>query len=115
VEISDLRVAGPGVVVVGRVGFGRRVVAGHAGGGRDLEEAIRRSRAGLRDTLDQSPYVLGSVALGLLVERYGMSAVRALLQRLGEGRSFQEAFQDTFRTGPASFEQTVRDFVTRGY
>ena len=79
------------------------------------EEAIRRSRAGYRDTLDQSPYVLGSVALGLLVERYGMSAVRALLQRLGEGRSFQEAFQDTFRTGPASFEQTVRDFVTRGY
>jgi hypothetical protein len=53
--------------------------------------------------------------MGLLVERYGMSAVRALLQRLGEGRSFQEAFQDTFRTGPAGFEQTVRDFVTRGY
>jgi tetratricopeptide (TPR) repeat protein len=82
---------------------------------RFKEEAIRRARIGESDTLDGSPYVLGSVALGLLIERHGMDAVRTLLQRLGEGSPFQEAFQDTFRTGLASFEQAVRDFVTRGY
>ena len=79
------------------------------------EEASRRGRAGRPDTLEGSPYVLGSVAVGWLVDRYGMSSIRTLLQRLGEGRSFQAAFQETFRMEPASFEQTIRDFVARGY
>jgi tetratricopeptide (TPR) repeat protein len=79
------------------------------------EEASRRARAGQRDTLEGSPYVLGSVAMGVLIDRYGMSSVRAFLQRMGEGRSFPEAFQETFRMGSASIEPTVRDFVTRGY
>jgi hypothetical protein len=49
------------------------------------------------------------------VDRYGMSTMRLLLQRLGEGKAFAEAFQETFRTDLAGFEQTVRDVVTRGY
>jgi hypothetical protein len=53
--------------------------------------------------------------MGMLIDRYGMSSVRAFLQRMGEGQSFPEAFQETFRMGSASIEPTVRDFVTRGY
>ena len=78
-------------------------------------EAVRRERAGRRETLNASPYVLGSVAVGFLIERYGMSAIRTLLTRLGAGRPFHEAFQETFQTDLASFERTVRDIVTRGY
>ena len=79
------------------------------------ELAIRRSRAGQHDTLTSQPYMLGSVAVGLLVERYGLSRVRAVLQRLGDGQSFQAAFQETFRMELASLDQAVRDFVARGY
>jgi tetratricopeptide (TPR) repeat protein len=79
------------------------------------DEAQRRGRAGGLDTIEKSPYVMGSVAVEYLVDRYGMSTMRLLLQRLGEGKAFAEAFQETFRTDLAGFEQTVRDVVTRGY
>jgi tetratricopeptide (TPR) repeat protein len=79
------------------------------------QEALRRARAGESDSLQNSPYVLGSVAIEHLVDRYGMATMRLLLQRLGDGRPFPQAFQETFRTDLAVFEQTVRDVVTRGY
>jgi hypothetical protein len=58
---------------------------------------------------------MGSVAIEHLVDRYGMGTIRVLLQRLGEGTPFPQAFQQTFRTDLASFEQTVQDVATRGY
>ena len=58
---------------------------------------------------------MGSVATEHLVDRYGMATMRLLLQRLGEGKAFPQAFQETFQTDLASFERTVRDIVTRGY
>ncbi len=79
------------------------------------EEARRRARAGQLESLQGSPYVMGSVAVEYLVERYGMATVRLLLQRLGEGKAFPQAFQETFQTDLATFEQTVGDVVTRGY
>jgi hypothetical protein len=44
-----------------------------------------------------------------------MATMRLLLQRLGEGEEFPQAFQETFRMDLATFEQAVRDVVTRGY
>ncbi len=79
------------------------------------EEALQRARAGARDSLVSSPYVMGSVAIEHLVDRYGMAAIRLFLQRLGEGTSFPQAFQETFQTDPGAFERTVHDVVTRGY
>ena len=79
------------------------------------EEARRRARASQLESLQSSPYVMGSVATEHLVDRYGMATIRLLLQRLGEGKPFPQAFQETFRTDLATFEQTVRDVVTRGY
>ena len=62
------------------------------------DEVIRRNLSGLRPrwgrqllragALDQSPYSLGSVAIGYLVERCGMTAIQQLLRRMGEGRAF---------------------------
>ena len=79
------------------------------------EEARRRARARQLESLHSSPYVMGSVAVEHLVERYGMATMRLLLQRLGEGKAFAQAFQETFQTDPMSFEQTLREVVTRGY
>jgi len=79
------------------------------------DEAHRRARASQLESLQSSPYVMGSVAIEHLVDRYGMSTMRLLLQRLGEGKAFPQAFQETFQTDLATFEQTVRDVVTRGY
>jgi tetratricopeptide (TPR) repeat protein len=79
------------------------------------DEAMRRARAGEVESLQRSPYVMGSVAVEHLVERYGMATMRLLLRRLGEGKPFAQAFQETFQTDLASFEQTVRDVATRGY
>ena len=79
------------------------------------EEARRRARAGQLESLQSSPYVMGSVAVEYLIDRYGMATMRLLLQRLGEGKEFAQAFQETFRTDLATFERTVRDVVTRGY
>jgi Flp pilus assembly protein TadD len=79
------------------------------------DEAVRRARAGDLESIDRSPYVMGSVAVEYLVDRYGMATMRLLLHRLGEGKPFAQAFRETFQTDLASFEQTVRDVVTRGY
>ncbi|HXI01909.1 MAG TPA: hypothetical protein VNI57_01925, partial [Candidatus Saccharimonadales bacterium] len=78
-------------------------------------EARRRARAGQLESLPDSPYVMGSVAVEYLIDRYGMATIRLLLQRLGEGRPFASAFEETFRTDLAAFERTVGDVVTRGY
>lgn len=79
------------------------------------QEAIRRARAGIVPTLDQSPYVHGSVAIGYLVDRYGMSGIRELLRRMGDGRPFDQAFQETFRMDVAALQQNLRDLLVRGY
>jgi hypothetical protein len=79
------------------------------------EEARRRARGSQLESLQASPYVMGSVAVEYLIDRYGMATMRLLLQRLGDGKEFPHAFQETFRTDLAAFERTVRDVVTRGY
>jgi len=79
------------------------------------DEAQRRGRAGRFETLEKSPYLMGSVAIEYLIERYGMATIRLLLQRLWEGAPFAEAFQGTFQTDLATFERAVGDFVSRGY
>jgi tetratricopeptide (TPR) repeat protein len=79
------------------------------------EEARRRAQAGTLGSLESSPYVMGSVAIEHLVDRYGMATMRLLLQRLGEGMPFPQAFQQMFRMDLASFERTVQDVATRGY
>jgi tetratricopeptide (TPR) repeat protein len=79
------------------------------------EEARRRALASRLESLQSAPYVMGSVAVEYLIDRYGMATMRLLLQRLGDGKEFPQAFQETFGTGLATFEQTVRDVVTRGY
>jgi tetratricopeptide (TPR) repeat protein len=78
-------------------------------------EAIRQARAGSVPSLGGSPYELGSVAIGYLIERYGITAIQQLLRRLGEGRGFPQAFQETFRMDVASFEHTLRDVLVRGH
>jgi len=82
---------------------------------RYRDEAHRLGRSGRLESLERSPYIMGSVAVEYLLDRYGMSTMRLLLQRLGEGKPFAEAFQETYRTDLAGFERTVRDVVTRGY
>jgi hypothetical protein len=79
------------------------------------EEALRGARAGRSETLDRSPYVMGSVAVEYLLDRYGMATMRLLLQRLGDGTPFPQAFQETFRMDLAALERTLQDVVTRGY
>jgi tetratricopeptide (TPR) repeat protein len=79
------------------------------------EEALRGARAGQSETLDRSPYVMGSVAVEYLLDRYGMATMRLLLQRLGDGTPFPQAFQETFRMDLAALERTLQDVVTRGY
>ena len=66
-------------------------------------------------TLDASPYTLGSVAIGYLVERSGMTGVQQLLRRMGEGRVFAQAFQETYQMDVATLQQNVRDLLVRGY
>jgi hypothetical protein len=58
---------------------------------------------------------MGSVAIEYLIERYGMATIQLLLQRLGEGAPFADAFQRTFQTDLATLERAVGDFVSRGY
>ena len=79
------------------------------------QEAIRQAQAGSQPSLDGSPYVLGSVAVEHLIDRYGLATMQLLLRRLGQGQPFPEAFQETYRMDLAMLEQTVRDLVTRGY
>jgi len=79
------------------------------------QEAIRRARVGDVPTLDQSPYTLGSVAIGYLVERYGMTGIQQLLRRMGEGQPFTQVFQETFQMDVATWQQNLRDLLVRGY
>jgi Flp pilus assembly protein TadD len=79
------------------------------------QEAIRQAQAGVVPPVDASPYTHGSVAVEYLIERYGMANLRRLLQRLGEGRSFAQAFQETYQRDLATFQQEIRDLLVRGY
>jgi len=79
------------------------------------QEAIRQARAGLMPSLDASPYVQGSAAVEYLVDRHGMSRVRQLLQRLGMGLRFPEAFLEVFQTDLTTFQQDFRNLLVRGY
>jgi tetratricopeptide (TPR) repeat protein len=79
------------------------------------QEAIRRAQAGMVSALEASPYTQGSVAMGYLMERYGMSAIQQMLRRMGEGRPFAEAFRETFRMEVAALEQSLREVLLRGY
>lgn len=81
----------------------------------DFEQAaIRRARSGDVPTLEESPYTQGSVAIGYLVDRYGMSGIQQLLRWMGEGRPFAQAFQETFRMDVATLQQNLRDLLVRG-
>jgi hypothetical protein len=79
------------------------------------QEALRRARSGVVPTLDQSPYMHGSVAIGYLIERNGASAIQQMLRRMGEGRPFGQAFQETFQMDVATFQKNLRDLLVRGY
>ena len=79
------------------------------------QEAIRQARAGVVPALEASPYTHGSVAIGYLTERYGITGIQQLLRRLGEGRAFTQAFQEVFRMDVATFQHTLRDVLVRGY
>ena len=79
------------------------------------QEAIRRARAGVVPALDESPYTHGSVAIGYLVERYGMTGIQQFLRRMGEGQPFAQAFQETFRMDVATLQQNLWDLLGRGY
>jgi tetratricopeptide (TPR) repeat protein len=79
------------------------------------QEAIRQARAGAVPALEASPYVHGSVAVELLIERYGLSAIRQILRRMGEGLPFAQAFQETLRLDVPTLQESVRDLLVRGY
>ena len=79
------------------------------------QEALRLARAGVVPTLDQSPYTHGSPAIEYVIERYGMARIRHMLQRMGEGLSFAQAFQETFQRDLATFQREFRDLLVRGY
>jgi len=79
------------------------------------QEAIRQARAGVVLALEASPYTHGSVAVGYLIERYGIAAIQQLLRRMGEGRPFPQAFQETFGMDVGTFQRTLRDVLVRGY
>jgi len=79
------------------------------------QEALRLARSGVVPLLDQSPYTHGSAAIEHLIERYGMSRVRQMLQRMGEGQPFAQAFQEAFQRDLATFQREFRDLLVRGY
>ena len=79
------------------------------------QEAVQRARAGVIPTLDASPYVHGSAAIAHLIERYGISMIHRMLQRMGDGVTFVQAFQEAFGMDLATFQQTFRDVLVRGY
>jgi Flp pilus assembly protein TadD len=78
-------------------------------------EARNQAQRGVLPSLETSPYVHGSVAMEYLIERHGMTAVQALLQRLGEGMGFPGAFQAVYGMAPEAFQDRVREFLVRGY
>jgi tetratricopeptide (TPR) repeat protein len=79
------------------------------------KEAIRLARTGVVPPLDQSPYTHGSAAIEHLIERYGMTRIRQMLQRMGEGLPFAQAFQEAFQRDLATFQREFRDLLVRGY
>jgi hypothetical protein len=79
------------------------------------QEAVRQARAGVVPSLDQSPYVHGSPAVEYLIERYGMDRIRHMLQRVGEGLPFAQAFQESFQRDLATFQREFRELLVRGY
>ncbi|HSB70418.1 MAG TPA: tetratricopeptide repeat protein [Candidatus Methylomirabilis sp.] len=78
-------------------------------------EAVREARAGVVPALDQSPYTHGSVAIGYLIDRYGLIGIQQMLRRMGEGLGFGPAFQEAFRMDVATLQQNLRDLLVRGY
>lgn len=78
------------------------------------QEAIRQARVGVVPPLEASPYIHGSVAVEYLITRYGMSRIRHLLTRLGEGARFGEGFQEAFQTDLTRFQQDLRALLVRG-
>jgi tetratricopeptide (TPR) repeat protein len=93
-------------------------LAVHMEGGRAAgykQEAMRQARAGSVPPLDSSPYMHGSAAIGYLIERYGMPRIRQMLERLGEGQPFAQAFLETFQRDLATFQREFRDVLVRGY
>ena len=79
------------------------------------QEALRLARAGAVPSMDQSPYTHGSAAIEVLIERYGMTQVRQMLQRIGEGLPFAQAFQEAFQRDLTTFQREFRDVLVRGY
>lgn len=60
-------------------------------------------------------YAEGASAAEYLIEQYGTGGVQALLQRLGQGRTFDAAFQETFGASPEEFETRWGTSLVRGY
>jgi tetratricopeptide (TPR) repeat protein len=79
------------------------------------QEALRLARTGAVPSMDQSPYTQGSAAIEYLIERYGMTRVRLMLQRIGEGVPFAQAFQEAFQRDLTTFQREFRDVLVRGY
>src|SRR3990172_9226175 len=79
------------------------------------QEALRLARAGAVPSMDQSPYTHGSAAIEYLIERYGMTQVRQMLQRMGEGLPFAQAFQEAFQRDLTTFQREFGDVLVRGY
>jgi len=57
-------------------------------------------------------YRLGHVAVTEFLRRFGDDALRALLRRLEEGRSFEHAFYDATGTRLPEFERSWRESIT---
>lgn len=79
------------------------------------DEAFRQARAGTPPSPETSPYVYGSVAIGYLIDRYGMPGIGRLLHGMGEGLPFRTAFQEAFGVDLTTFQQGFRDLLVRGY
>ncbi|HWT82594.1 MAG TPA: tetratricopeptide repeat protein, partial [Candidatus Methylomirabilis sp.] len=79
------------------------------------QEAIRQAQGSVFPTLNASPYILGSVAIDYLIERYGMTRIHQLLRRMGEGRSFSVAFNETFQMDVDTLQQNLRDLLARSH
>jgi tetratricopeptide (TPR) repeat protein len=69
--------------------------------------ALQLARAGRLPSLQAQPYVLGSVAVEALIGRHGIGAMQQLLRCLAEGRPFAEAFEETFQSDLATFQQEL--------
>jgi hypothetical protein len=44
-----------------------------------------------------------------------MTRIRQMLQRMGEGLPFAQAFQEAFQRDLATFQREFRDLLVRGY